>query len=272
MLNQFSRTQLLVGKESLDKLQNSRVAIFGIGGVGGYTVEALARSGIGTFDLIDDDKVCLTNLNRQILALHSTIGKYKVDVMEERIHDINPDAVVYKHRCFYLPETSNEFDFSAYDYVVDCVDTVTAKIDIIMKAGQAKVPVISCMGAGNKMDPSALTVSDIYKTSMDPLARVMRRELKKRGIKKLKVVYSREKALRPLDNMSVSCRTNCVCPPGAARKCTERRDIPGSTSFVPSVAGLILAGEVVKDLIKEEFAAARTEQQNPSENEGESKT
>lgn len=269
MLNQFSRTQLLVGEKSLNKLQNSRVAIFGIGGVGGYTVEALARSGIGTFDLIDDDKVCLTNLNRQILALHSTIGRYKVDVMEERIHDINPNAVVYKHCCFYLPETSEEFDFAAYDYIVDCVDTVTAKIDIIMKAEKQQIPVISCMGAGNKMDPSALMVSDIYKTSMDPLARVMRRELKKRGIEKLKVVYSKEKALRPLDDMAVSCRTHCVCPPGTAHKCTERRDIPGSTSFVPSVAGLILASEVVKDLIKEEFAAARTEQQNRTVDKGE---
>ncbi|MCH4191769.1 MAG: tRNA threonylcarbamoyladenosine dehydratase [Butyrivibrio sp.] len=260
MLNQFSRTQLLIGKESLTKLQGSRVAVFGIGGVGGYVVEALVRSGVGEFDLIDDDKVCLTNLNRQILALHSTIGKYKVEVMEERIHDINPEAVVHKHQCFYLPETSTQFDFGSYDYVVDCVDTVTAKIDIIMKAQEAGTPVISCMGAGNKMNPAELEVTDLYKTTMDPLAKVMRRELKKRGVKKLKVVYSKEKALRPIDDAQISCRTQCVCPPGTARKCTQRRDIPGSSSFVPPVAGFIIAGEVVKDLIKEEFAAARAEQ------------
>lgn len=259
MLNQFSRTQLLIGEESLAKLQGSRVAVFGIGGVGGYVVEALVRSGVGEFDLIDDDKVCLTNLNRQILALHSTIGKYKVDVMEERIHDINPDAVVHKHQCFYLPETGVQFDFGSYDYVVDCVDTVTAKIDIIMKAQEAGTPVISCMGAGNKMNPAELEVTDLYKTTMDPLAKVMRRELKKRGVKKLKVVYSKEKALRPIDDAQISCRTQCVCPSGTARKCTQRRDIPGSSSFVPPVAGFIIAGEVVKDLIKEEFAAARAE-------------
>lgn len=248
MLNQFSRTQLLFGKEAMEKLAGSRVAVFGIGGVGGYTVEALVRSGVGAIDLIDDDKVCLTNLNRQIIATRSTVGKYKVDVMKERILDINPKVEVNVHKCFYLPETKDEFDFSQYSYVVDAVDTVTAKIEIIMRAKAADVPVISCMGAGNKLDASAFQVADIYKTKMCPLAKVMRRELKARGIKKLKVVYSEEKPVRPLEDMSISCRQHCVCPPGTERKCTQRRDIPGSIAFVPSVAGLILAGEVVKDL------------------------
>ena len=251
MLNQFSRTELLFGKEAMEKLANSRVAVFGIGGVGGYTVEALVRSGIGKLDLIDDDKVCLTNLNRQIIATRSTIGKYKVDVMRDRILDINPKAEVNVHKCFYLPETRDEFDFSQYDYVVDAVDTVTAKLEIIMRAKEAGVPVISCMGAGNKLDPTQFHVADIYKTTMCPLAKVMRRELKKRGVKKLKVVYSTESPVKPLENMENSCKTGCVCPPGTTHKCTDRRAIPGSISFVPSVAGLILAGEVIKDLIAE---------------------
>lgn len=250
MLNQFSRTQLLFGADAMGKLAASRVAVFGIGGVGGYTVEALARSGVGAIDLIDDDRVCLTNINRQIVATRKTVGKHKVDVMEERILDINPGCKVRAYKCFYLPETKDQFNFSEYDYVIDAVDTVTAKISLIMQANEAGTKVISCMGAGNKLDPTAFEVSDIYKTSICPLARVMRRELKKRGVKKLKVVYSKEKALRPLEDMSISCRTNCICPPGAERKCTDRRDIPGSVAFVPSVAGLILAGEVIKDLIK----------------------
>ena len=250
MLNQFSRTELLFGKEAMEKLAGSRVAVFGIGGVGGYTVEALVRSGVGAIDLIDDDKVCLTNLNRQIIATRSTIGKYKVDVMKERILDINPKAEVNVHKCFYLPENAHEFDFSEYDYVVDAVDTVTAKLEIIMRAKECNVPVISCMGAGNKLDPTQFEVADIYKTSVCPLARVMRRELKKRGVKKLKVVYSKEQPTRPIEDMSISCRSHCVCPPGTVHKCTERRDIPGSIAFVPSVAGLILAGEVIKDLTK----------------------
>lgn len=250
MLNQFSRTQLLFGADAMGKLATSRVAVFGIGGVGGYTVEALARSGVGAIDLIDDDRVCLTNINRQIVATRKTVGKHKVDVMEERILDINPKCKVRAYKCFYLPETKDQFNFSEYDYVIDAVDTVTAKISLIMQANEAGTKVISCMGAGNKLDPTAFEVSDIYKTSICPLARVMRRELKKRGVKKLKVVYSKEKALRPLEDMSISCRTNCICPPGAERKCTDRRDIPGSVAFVPSVAGLILAGEVIKDLIK----------------------
>lgn len=251
MLNQFSRTQLLLGSNSMEKLKNSRVAVFGIGGVGGYVCEALVRSGVGAFDLIDDDKVCLTNLNRQIIATRKTVGRYKVDVMKERILDINPDAKVEVYKCFFLPENADDFPFEEYDYIVDAVDTVTAKIAIVMKAKEKNVPVISSMGAGNKLDGSMFRVADIYKTKVCPLAKVMRHELKKRGIKKLKVVYSEEYSTRPLEDMSISCRTSCICPPGAAHKCTERRDIPGSVAFVPSVAGLIIGGEVVKDLTKD---------------------
>ena len=248
MLNQFSRTELLLGKEAMEKLQNSRVAVFGIGGVGGYTVEALARSGIGKLDLIDDDKVCLTNINRQIIATHSTIGKYKVEVAEERIKDINPDCEVTTYRKFYTPETSAEFDFSQYDYVVDAIDTVSGKIELVMQAQKSHTPIICSMGAGNKMNPTAFEVTDIYKTSVCPLARVMRYELKKRGVKKLKVVYSKEKPLVPIEDTAISCREHCICHPGTARNSTQRRAIPGSNAFVPSVVGLIIAGEVVKDL------------------------
>lgn len=248
MLNPFSRTELLIGKEGLEKLERARVAVFGIGGVGGYVVEALARSGVGALDLIDDDKVCLTNLNRQIIAAGSTIGKYKVDVARDRILDINPRAAVNVHKTFYMPETAEEFDFSVYDYVVDAIDTVTGKLALAEQAKTAGVPIISSMGAGNKMDPTAFEVADIYETSVCPLARVMRRELKKRGITELKVVYSREKPLTPLENEENSCRTECVCPPGTVRKCAGRRQVPGSNAFVPPVAGLIIAGEVVKDL------------------------
>lgn len=248
MLNQFSRTQLLLGGEAMKKLSESRVAVFGVGGVGGYACEALVRSGVGHFDLIDDDKVCLTNLNRQIIATRKTVGKYKIEVMKERMLEINPEVDVTIHKCFFLPENADEFPFSEYDYVIDAVDTVTAKLELVMKCRELNVPIISSMGAGNKLDASAFRVADIYKTKMCPLAKVMRRELKKRGVKKLKVVYSEEKPTRPIEDMSVSCRTNCICPPGAAHKCTERRDIPGSVAFVPSVAGLIIAGEVVKDL------------------------
>lgn len=250
MLNQFSRTSLLFGEESIEKLHNMRVAVFGIGGVGGYVCEALVRSGIGAFDLVDDDKVCLTNLNRQIIATRETVGRYKVDVMRDRILSINPKADVRIHKCFFLPENADDFPFEEYDYVVDAVDTVTAKLEIIMRAKQLGIPVISAMGAGNKLDASRFKVADIYQTTMDPLAKVMRRELKKRGVKKLKVVFSDEKPTRPVEDMGISCRTNCICPPGAAHKCTERRDIPGSTAFVPSVVGLIIAGEVIKDLTK----------------------
>jgi tRNA A37 threonylcarbamoyladenosine dehydratase len=248
MLNQFSRTQLLFGKEAMEKLNQSRVAIFGIGGVGGYTVEALARSGIGTFDLFDDDKVCLTNINRQIIATRKTVGKYKVEVMKERILDINPKAVVNMHQTFYTPEVAEQYDFSEYSYIVDAIDTVTGKIELVLRAKQSNVPIISCMGAGNKLDPTKFEVTDIYKTSICPLAKVMRKELRVRGIEKLKVVYSKEIPTKPIEDMSISCRSHCICPPDVQRKCTDKRQIPGSNAFVPSVAGLIIAGEVIKDL------------------------
>lgn len=248
MLNQFSRTELLLGHDNMEKLKNARVAVFGIGGVGGFTVEALARSGVGTLDLIDDDKVCLTNINRQIIATRKTIGQYKVDAAKERVLDINPDAVVNTYKTFFVPDTADEFDFASYDYVVDAIDTVTGKIMLVEAAQKAGTPIISSMGAGNKLDPTAFEVADIYKTSVCPLAKVMRHELKKRGIKKLKVVYSKEKALTPIDETENSCRSHCICPPGSARTCTQRRQIPGSTAFVPSVVGLIIAGEVIKDL------------------------
>ncbi|MBQ6039543.1 MAG: tRNA threonylcarbamoyladenosine dehydratase [Oscillospiraceae bacterium] len=250
MLNQFSRTQLLLGRDSMEKLAASRVAVFGIGGVGGYVCEALVRSGVGAFDLIDDDKVCLTNINRQIIATRKTVGQYKTEVMAERMREINPDVDIRIHKCFFLPENADEFHFEDYDYIVDAVDTVTAKLTLVMKAQELHVPIISSMGAGNKLDPTAFRVADIYKTKVCPLAKVMRIECRKRGVKKLKVVYSEEKPTRPIEDMSISCRTHCICPPGAKHKCTERRDIPGSTAFVPSVVGLIIAGEVIKDLCR----------------------
>lgn len=248
MLNQFSRTELMFGKEGMEKLKNARVAVFGIGGVGGYTVEALARSGVGSIDIIDDDKVCLTNINRQIIASRKTVGKYKVDVMKERILEINPDAKVEAHQCFYCADTADRFDFSEYSYIVDAIDTVSAKIELVVRAREKNVPIISCMGAGNKLDPTMLEVADIYETSVCPLAKVMRKELKARGIQSLKVVYSKEPVKKPLEDMAISCRSHCICPPGTARKCTIRRQIPGSNSFVPPVAGLIIAGEVIKDI------------------------
>lgn len=248
MMNQFSRTELLFGKAAMSTLANARVAVFGIGGVGGYSCEALARSGIGAFDLIDDDRICLTNLNRQIIATRKTVGQYKADVMKERILEINPNADVRVHKCFFLPETVDKFHFEEYDYIVDAVDTVTAKLELACKAKEYGTPIISCMGAGNKLDATAFRVADIYQTRVDPLARVMRRELKKRGVKSLKVVYSEEQPLRPIEDLAISCRSHCICPPGTERHCTDRRDIPGSTAFVPSVAGLIIAGEVIKDL------------------------
>lgn len=250
-MDQFARTQLLLGVDAMERLKKSRVAVFGVGGVGGYSVEALARSGVGAIDLIDDDKVCLTNINRQIIADVKTIGKYKVDLAKDRILGINPRCKVTTHQCFYLPENAGDFDFKEYDYVIDAVDTVTAKINLVMQANECNVPVISSMGAGNKLDPTAFMVSDIYKTSVCPLAKVMRRELKKRNIKKLKVVYSKEQPIVPMEDESISCRSHCVCPPGAERKCTDRRAIPGSVAFVPSVVGLIIAGEVIKDLTKD---------------------
>ena len=248
MQDQFSRTQLLLSKEGIARLSSARVAVFGIGGVGGYTVEALVRSGVGALDLIDDDRICLTNLNRQIIATRSTIGKYKVDVMEQRVHDINPNCAVRTYKTFYTPETAGQFDFTEYDYVVDAIDTVTGKLALVEQAQATHTPIISSMGAGNKLDPSAFEVADIYETSICPLARVMRKELKKRGIPRLKVVYSKEPPMTPIDDPEISCRLHCVCPPGVARNCTERRQIPGSTAFVPSVVGLIIAGEVIRDL------------------------
>ena len=242
MIHQFSRTELLLGKEGMERLKKARVAVFGIGGVGGHCVEALARSGIGEFDLIDNDEVALTNLNRQLVALHETIGRPKTEVMKERILSINPDAKVHVHSCFFLPENADTFPFDQYDYVVDAVDTVTAKIELVLKSQSAGVPVISSMGAGNKLDPTAFEVTDIYKTSVCPLAKVMRRELKKRGVKKLKVVYSKEepRKLHLYDEEGNPIPTETK---GTAGRCA-----PGSVSFVPSVAGLILSGEVVKDM------------------------
>lgn len=247
MLNQFSRTQLLFGPEAMEKLRRSRVAVFGIGGVGGYAVEALARSGIGGLDLIDNDRFCLTNLNRQLHATRKTLGQYKVDAAEERVHDINPDCAVHTFRTFFLPETRDQFDFTAYDYVIDAIDTVTGKLALIQAAQAAGTPIICSMGAGNKTDPTAFRVADIYQTSVCPLARVIRSECRKRGIRRLKVVYSTEPPVRPLEDPDVSSQSQDVSPPDT-REHTGRRDIPGSTAFVPSVAGLIIAGEVVKDL------------------------
>lgn len=247
MSDQFSRTRLLLGDEGVDKLKGSRVAVFGIGGVGGYAVEALARSGVGALDLIDDDKVCLTNINRQIIATNKTVGRYKVDVAEERIKEINPDCVVRTYKTFYMPDTADRFDFGEYDYVIDAIDTVTGKIELAVRADRTGTPVISCMGAGNKLDPTAFEVTDLYKTSVCPLAKVMRRECKKRGIKKLKVVYSKEEPVRPSSEI-VSSGSDVCAGPEEEGEHTQRRAVPGSTAFVPSVAGLIIAGEVIKDL------------------------
>lgn len=233
-MDEFSRTEMLIGKEKLNILKNSRVAVFGIGGVGGYVAEALVRCGIGTIDIIDNDDVSFTNINRQIIALHSTVGQPKVEVMQKRLADINPNVTVNTHKVFYMPETKDNFDFTKYDYVVDAIDTVTGKISLVMQAQECGTPIISCMGTGNKLNPTMLEVADIYKTSVCPLAKVMRYELKKRGIKKLKVVYSKETPIAP----------------EKSEESTERRSVPGSTAFVPPVAGMIIASEVIKDLIK----------------------
>lgn len=250
MQNQFSRTQLLMGKAAVDTLMGSRVAVFGVGGVGGYVVEALARSGVGELDIIDDDRVCLTNVNRQVIATLSTVGKHKVDVCEERVHDINRRCIVHKYQMFYLPETADAIDISQFDYVVDCIDTVKAKLDLIKRCHDLKVPIISCMGAANKMDATAFQVTDINKTKMDPLAKVIRKKLRKMNIHKLKVVYSEEEPLRPIDDPNISCSFHCICPNKDMRKCTDRRDIPASNAFVPAAAGLICGGEVIKDLVR----------------------
>ena len=233
----FKRTELLFGKDAIKKLNNSRVAVFGIGGVGGHVVEALVRSGIGTIDIIDNDKVHKSNLNRQIISLNSTIGEYKVDAFEKRLKDINPDIVINKHICFFTPENSSEFDFAAYDYVADCIDTVTGKIELVLKAQEASTPIISSMGTGNKLNPTDLEVSDIYKTSVCPLAKVMRQELKKRGVKKLKVVYSKEIPVVPTEIIEDK---------------DSKKRIVGNNAFVPATAGLIIASEIVKDIIKKE--------------------
>lgn len=241
MADQFSRTRLLVGEDLMEKLHNSRVAVFGVGGVGGYVVEALARSGIGTLDIIDNDTVCESNINRQIIATRKSVGRYKVDVMKERILDINEDAVVNAYNTFFLPENADDFCFEEYDYVVDAIDTVTAKIALVKICEEKNIPVISSMGAGNKLEAGAFKVADIYKTKMCPLAKVMRQELKKRGIKKLKVVYSEEIPMTPIESeMTEEDRKNL--------EASKRRSTPGSTAFVPSAAGLIIAGEVFKDL------------------------
>ena len=240
MMTQFLRTELLLGEEAVKKLSAARVAVFGIGGVGGYTCEALVRSGVGAFDLIDDDKVSLTNLNRQIIATQKTIGRDKVEVMKERMLDINPDTDVRIYKRFFLPENAEEFPFAEYNYIVDAVDTVTAKIALVMKAKEKGIPVISSMGAGNKLNADMFRVSDIYQTNVCPLAKVMRRELKKRGVEKLKVVYSEEKPIKPhVDNLFDT---------DIDQEHSQKRAIPGSVAFVPSVAGLIIAGEVIKDL------------------------
>ena len=249
MLNQFSRTELLFGKNAMEKLFNSHIAVFGIGGVGSYTVEALVRSGVGAIDIFDDDKVCLTNINRQLFALRNTVGKYKVDVAEERLLDINPNVKIKKHIVFVTKENIDDIDFSNFDYIVDAIDTVTAKISLVEKANEYNIPIISAMGASNKIEPTKFEVTDIYKTEVCPLAKVMRSELKKRGIKKLKVVYSKETPIKLKETDNLCNENNCICPPDAKRKCSKRRQIPGSNAFVPPVVGLIIAGEVIKDLI-----------------------
>ncbi len=261
MQNQFSRTQLLLGKPAIDTLKGSRVAVFGVGGVGGYVVEVLARSGVGAIDVVDDDRVCLTNVNRQILATLSTVGKHKVDIAEARIHDINPRCIVRKYQTFYLPSNADQFDFSHYDYVVDCIDTVTAKLDLIYRCHDMNIPLLSCMGAAYKLDATAFTVTDIFKTINDPLAKVIRKKLRKTHIKHLKVVYSPEEPLESIDQPEISCRFHCICPNKDMRKCTDRHTIPSSNAWVPATAGLIAGGEVVKDLI----AKAQTMRISPEE-------
>lgn len=249
MLNQFSRTELIFGASAIQKLQRAHVAIFGLGGVGSYAAEALARSGIGALDLIDDDRICLTNINRQLFATTKTVGKYKVDIAKRRLEEINPKICLNTYKTFYMPETSHEFDFSKYDYIIDAIDTVSGKIELVIRADEANVPIISSMGTGNKVNPMLFKVSDIYKTRVCPLARVMRQELKKRKIKKLKVLYSEELPVKPSKDTAISCKSHCICPAGTVRKCTHRNQIPGSNSFVPPTAGLIIAGEVIKDII-----------------------
>jgi tRNA A37 threonylcarbamoyladenosine dehydratase len=260
MINEFSRTELIFGKEGMAKLAAAKVAVFGIGGVGGYAVEALARSGIGSLALFDDDKICLTNLNRQLHATRKTVGRYKVEVAKERIAEIAPTVETDTFKMFYLPETSTQVDLAQYDYVIDAIDTVSGKIELAVQAYRSGVRLISSMGAGNKVNAAALEVADIYETSVCPLAKVMRHELRQRGIPSLKVVYSKEPPLAPQADLLISCEENCICPPGTTRKCTQRRQIPGSNAFVPAVAGLIIAGEVIKEL--SEYSGYKEESRN----------
>ena len=248
VLNQFSRTKLLLGDEGVKNLENAHVAVFGIGGVGSFTVDALVRSGVGTLTIVDDDKICLTNLNRQLIANRNTVGKNKVEVARDMALAINPKIKINIMQTFFGEETAEQFDFKSFDYVVDAIDTVSAKLLLVEKCEKSNTPIICCMGAGNKLDPTQFEISDIYKTSVCPLARVMRNELRKRGIKKLKVLYSMEKPMTPIEDEKNSCRHNCICPPDTKRTCNIRRQIPGSIAFVPSVAGLIIAGEVIKDI------------------------
>ena len=242
MLNQVSRTALQFGDDNMDKLHKARVAVFGIGGVGGYCAEALARTGIGAIDLFDDDRICMTNLNRQIIATQRTVGLYKADVMRERILEINPCASVGAHRIFYGPDTADAVDLSVYDYIADAVDTMTAKLELVCRAKALDAPIISCMGAANKLDASAFEVADIHETSVCPMARIMRKELRNRGIEALKVVYSKEPSGKPIGDAAENCRHHCICPPGVTRTCLTRRQVPASNAFVPAVAGLIMAG------------------------------
>jgi len=250
MLHAFSRTELLLGEAAMQHLKRCRVAIFGVGGVGSYAAEALVRSGVGHFVLVDDDRVCLTNINRQLHATRKTVGQLKVEVMKARMLEINPAAQIHVHQRFYGPGLADELMEPDWHYILDCIDTVTCKLDLVIEAKKRGIPVISCMGAGNKLDPTRFEVADLSKTQMCPLARTMRKELRKRGVKSLKVVYSQEEVIAPVLSEGASCMNACVCPKGTERTCTTRRQIPGSISFVPAVAGLIMAGEVIKDLIR----------------------
>ena len=266
-MDQFSRTEMLLGREAVKKLGRSTVAVFGIGGVGGSVVETLARSGVGRIILCDDDTVCLTNINRQLIATHSTLGQNKTEIMAARVKEINPLAETEILNCFYDEGTASSIDLSACNYIVDAVDTVSAKLLLVEEAGRLNVPVISCMGTGNKLDPTRLEIADIYETSVCPLAKVMRKELRVRGIPALKVVYSKEPPLTPFVDDHNDCKYNCICPPESARHCEKRRAVPGSVAFVPPVAGIIIAGEVIKELISEtrqlEFnVASGTSKQN----------
>jgi tRNA A37 threonylcarbamoyladenosine dehydratase len=253
MLNQFSRTELLIGKENLEKLKSSKVAIFGIGGVGSFVAESLVRAGIYNFILVDDDKICLTNLNRQIHATRKTVGKYKVDVMKERMLDINPHANIETFKEFYMPDSKEKILNNSITYIADAIDTVTAKIELVLNANKLNIPIISCMGTGNKLNPTMLEVTDIYKTSICPLAKVMRKELRARNVESLKVVYSKEEPIKIDQLADSSCKQNCICPPDTKRTCSIRNQVPGSISFVPATAGMIISSEIIKDIITLQF-------------------